>query len=388
MGAPGISYKKRLLAALGVIATIFVVLIGRLFYIQVVQSDELQERALSQWTRDTSLSAARGSILDTTGVVLAQSGTAYKVVIWPNSIDAVERTRVATELAELLGLEYETVLAKVSDTKKQEIILARRVEREVIDQIAARKLGMGVGTAIDTKRYYPSGTLFSQLLGFTTVDGVGQSGLEQKYDKYLAGEDGRMITETDRKGNALAYGVQEIIEPVDGYNLVLTVDSVYQSSLEKACKEALEVNNAATAQGILMNCKTGAILAITTQPDYDPNDPPRKDAELLALWPMHMSRAPHSSLSRLLRRLTATPSTKASAFIARDTTSSTARRYAAGSLAAMASKPCSRWCRIPATPPLWRWLRPWAWKPFMNTSTRLALVPPQGAASRVRRAAS
>lgn len=133
MGAPGVSYKKRLLAALGVIATIFVVLIGRLFYIQVVQSDELQERALSQWTRDTSLSAARGSILDTTGVVLAQSGTAYKVVIWPNSIDAVERTRVATELAELLGLEYETVLAKVSDTKKQEIILARRVEREVID---------------------------------------------------------------------------------------------------------------------------------------------------------------------------------------------------------------------------------------------------------------
>ena len=77
MGAPGVSYKKRLLAALGVIATIFVVLIGRLFYIQVVQSDELQERALSQWTRDTSLSAARGSILDTTGVVLAQSGTAY-----------------------------------------------------------------------------------------------------------------------------------------------------------------------------------------------------------------------------------------------------------------------------------------------------------------------
>ena len=88
-----------------------------------------------------------------------------------------------------------------------------------------------MGSAIDTKRYYPSGSLFSQLLGFTTVDGVGQSGLEQKYDKYLAGENGRMITETDRDGNTLAYGVQEIIEPVDGYNLVLTVDSVYQAAL-------------------------------------------------------------------------------------------------------------------------------------------------------------
>lgn len=282
MGAPSVSYKKRLLAALIVIATVFVVLIGRLFYIQVVQSDELQERALSQWTRDTSLSAARGNILDTTGVVLAQSGTAYKVVIWPTSIKSDERVRVATELAELLDMDYAKVLSKVSDGTKQEIVLARRVEREVIDQIAARKLGMGVGTAIDTKRYYPSGSLFSQLLGFTTVDGVGQSGLEQKYDKYLAGENGRMITETDRKGNALAYGVQEVIEPVDGYNLVLTVDSVYQSALEKACREALTVNNAATAQGILMNCKTGEILAITTQPDYDPNDPPRSDAELLA----------------------------------------------------------------------------------------------------------
>lgn len=282
MGAPSVSYKKRLLAALIVVATLFAALIGRLFYIQIIQSDALQERALSQWTRDTSLSAARGNILDATGVVLAQSGTAYKVVLWPKSIEADERERVATELAELLGMDYANVLSKVSDTSKQEIILARRVEREVIDQISARKLGMGVGSAIDTKRYYPSGSLFSQLLGFTTVDGVGQSGLEQKYDKYLAGENGRMITETDRDGNTLAYGVQEIIEPVDGYNLVLTVDSVYQAALEKACKEALEVNDAKTAQGILMNCKTGEILAITTQPDYDPNDPPRNDAELLA----------------------------------------------------------------------------------------------------------
>ncbi len=282
MGAPSVSYKKRLLAALIVVATLFAALIGRLFYIQIIQSDALQERALSQWTRDTSLSAARGNILDATGVVLAQSGTAYKVVLWPKSIEADERERVATELAELLGMDYANVLSKVSDTTKQEIILARRVEREVIDQISARKLGMGVGSAIDTKRYYPSGSLFSQLLGFTTVDGVGQSGLEQKYDKYLAGENGRMITETDRDGNTLAYGVQEIIEPVDGYNLVLTVDSVYQAALEKACKEALEVNDAKTAQGILMNCKTGEILAITTQPDYDPNDPPRNDAELLA----------------------------------------------------------------------------------------------------------
>lgn len=282
MEQPGISYKKRLIASLIIISVIFLLLIVRLFFLQILQSQELQDRALSQWTRDTSLTAARGNIQDTTGVVLAQSGTAYKVVIWPNNIDADERTRIATELSEILEMDYATVLSKVADTKKQEIVLARRVERETVDQITARKLGIGVGTAIDIKRYYPSGDLFSQLLGFTTVDGVGQSGLEQKYDKYLSGENGRMITETDRKGNPLAYGTQEVIEPVDGYNLVLTADSVYQAALEQACAEALAVNNAATAQGILMNCKTGAILAITTQPDYDPNDPPRHDAALLA----------------------------------------------------------------------------------------------------------
>ena len=282
MGAPGVSYKKRLFVALIIITVIFLALIAQLFNIQILKSDQLQERAMYQWTRDTSLSAARGTIEDSTGMVLAQSGTAYKVVLWPNRIKADERIRIATELSQLLGMDYETVLTRVSDINKQEIILARRVEREVVDQIAARKLGLGVGSAIDTKRYYPSGSLFSQLLGFTTVDGVGQSGLEQRYDKYLAGEDGRMITETDRDGNALAYGVQEVIEAVDGYDLVLTVNSVYQSALEKACKEALEVNNAKTVQGILMNCRTGAIYAITSQPDYDPNNPPRNDAELLA----------------------------------------------------------------------------------------------------------
>ncbi len=281
MGAPAVSNKKRLLATLVVMAVVFVILLGRIFYIQVIWSEELQKKALSQWTRDTSLTAERGVILDANGTVLAQSGTAYKVLVWPKQVKDGEKERVARELATLLELDYASVLAKVSDETKMEIVLKRAIERNTVDAITALKLGSGVGTAVDSKRYYPLGNTFSQLIGFTTVDGVGQAGLEQKYDKYLSGENGRMIAETDRKGNVLAYGVEEIIEPIGGGTLVLTVNSAIQSIAEKVSKQALTVNSAANVQCILMNCKTGAIIALSSQPDFDLNNPPRSELATL-----------------------------------------------------------------------------------------------------------
>lgn len=281
MSTSGISHKRRLVIMLWSIGAIFLVLLGRLFYLMVIQGEELQQMALAQWTRDTSLSAARGLIMDKSGTVLAQSGTAYKVLLWPNSIKSAEKERVAGELSRVLGMEYATVLERVNNTKLQQIELKRGVERSVVEEIATLQLGSGVGTAVDTKRYYPNGSLFSQLLGFTTIDGVGQAGLEQKYDTYLAGENGRTITETDRKGNALAYGAEEVVEPIDGYDLVLCADGAVQSFLEKALEEAVAVNKAENAQGIVMNCKTGEIIALSTKPDYDPNAPPRSDMELL-----------------------------------------------------------------------------------------------------------
>ena len=281
MGAPSVTYKKRLLWSLGIMAALLILLVGRLAWIMIVKGDDYEERAVSQQTKNTTVSATRGMILDANGIVLARNGTAYKIVIWPTSVKAEDRERVASELSRLLNMDFARVLARVSDTTKQEIILARQVEREVVDEIASLKLGMGVGTAVDTKRYYANGSLFAQLLGFCTVDGEGQAGLEQKYDDELAGKDGEMVTETDRKGKPLAYGVQEMIEATDGCDLTLTVDSVIQSSLEKACAEALEVNKASNVQGIIMNCNTGAIVAMTAQPDFDPNSPPRNDMALL-----------------------------------------------------------------------------------------------------------
>ncbi|HPY37463.1 MAG TPA: stage V sporulation protein D, partial [Clostridia bacterium] len=253
MAAPDTSNKRRLFTLLLVMGTLFALLLCRLFYVQLIWGPELQEKALLQWTLDTRLSAERGRILDRDGQTLAQSGTAYAVEINPKQIGPNELIRVASELSDVLGMEYEYVLNRISDQSKQQIILKRQVERELIDKLISRKLGLGVTFGIDTKRYYPMGNLLSQTLGFTTVDGVGQEGIERTCNKYLAGEAGRLITETDRDNKPLAYGTQEYIEPVDGCTLVLTVDAIAQSFLEKALQEALAVNRAKSAQGLIID---------------------------------------------------------------------------------------------------------------------------------------
>jgi len=283
VAAPNIVGKKRLFILLIFIGVIFAALIGRLFYVQVIWGPELQERALSQWTRDTSLSASRGRILDANGQVLAQSGTAYRVLVNPDStMSDQDRVVTAEKLSQILEMDFDYVLSKLSDVSKQQIVLKRQVEWAQIEQLINNMVvGRVVTYSVDTKRYYPMGKTLSQTLGFTNVDGAGQEGLERAYNKYLAGTDGRLITEKDNKNRALAYGSEEYIAPENGCDLVLTTDAAVQSYLEKALKEAVEVNKANTAQGIIMNCNTGEIVALATAPDYDPNNPPRDDLALL-----------------------------------------------------------------------------------------------------------
>ena len=243
---------------------------------------KLQRSALSQWTRTTIVPAARGEILDRTGKVLATNGNVYKVILWPKQMAESDRERAAAELSRLLGLSYETVLKRCASTQYQEIVLKRQVDAATRDAVNALKLGSGVGTATDSKRYYPMGSLLSQVIGFTNVDNDGQAGLELSYNKYLSGTDGKQIAETDSSGNLLAYGVVDYIEPIDGLDMVLSCSSVIESYLENALSQAIAVNNAKSAQGIIMDCTTGAILAMASKPDYDLNSPPRNDLELLA----------------------------------------------------------------------------------------------------------
>ncbi len=275
------SLKGRLGVVLALFAILFLVLIIRLFDVQVISGPKLQRMALDQWTRTTYLTAARGKILDVKGKVLAANDNVFKVVLWPKQIDESDRERVATELSRLLDMDYETVLARVN-SNYQERVLKRGVDEATRNAVEALKLGKGVGTANDSRRIYPYNELFSQIIGFTNIDGKGQEGLELAYDEYLSGTDGKQISETDSSGNVLAYGTTEYIDPIDGLDLVLTGDCVLESYLENALRDAVEVNNAKSAQGILMDCRTGAILAIGSQPGYDLNKPPRDDLSELA----------------------------------------------------------------------------------------------------------
>lgn len=293
-GSPKI--KRKLVLLLIFAGILMLVLALRLTQVMLINAPELQEKATSQWTRRSSLAAQRGRIMDRNGLVLAQTGTAYRVLINPQSIAADDRVRIASEISEVLGMDYEYVLEKVSTTERvrddgttaevKQVQLKRQVEASVIDQLEALQLGKGVSYITDQKRYYPFGQLFAQVIGFSGTDGEGQTGIEAEYDSYLAGTPGKLIAEVDRKGNALSYGEEQYLAPTDGYDITLTADSVAQSYLERFVEECQAVNGSITTTGILMNPNTGEILASTTYPSFDLNAPPRSDVTSL----MSMSR--------------------------------------------------------------------------------------------------
>lgn len=279
---PAASFKRRVPWLLLILILPFVVLICRIFYLQVIHRSSLLQKAQSQWRRTTPITASRGTIVDETGLELAVNTSAYQIVVWPQAAKDSEKPRIASELSLLLGVDEENLLSKLKSTRISEYVVKRQVDKSVADSVKELRLGNGVGILSDIKRYYPYGSLLSQTIGFTTVDSVGQSGLEMTLDKYLTGRDGKYIAETDRAG-ALIPGSEEVyIEPEDGSKVRLTVNSYFQSYLENALEEAVSVNNASNAQGIILDVTTGAIKAISTKPDFDLNSPPRSDLEALS----------------------------------------------------------------------------------------------------------
>ncbi len=276
--------KKKLLLLLVFAGMLFVLLALRLVQVQIIDGPTYQQKAEKQWTRRSNLTAQRGKILDRNGLVLAQSGTAYRVLVNPQAISDDDRVRIAVEVSDVLGLDYDYVYERVSNTKRQQAQLKRQVESSVVDQLTALQLGSGISFTSDNKRYYPFGSLFAQILGFTGIDGEGQTGLEAEYNTYLAGEDGLLVTEVDRKNQPLSYGKEEYLAPTSGYDMTLTTDAVIQSYLEKYVEQCQETNNANLATGLVMNPQTGEILAMATYPTFDLNNPPRDQVtELMAM---------------------------------------------------------------------------------------------------------
>ena len=290
--APAPKIKRKLVLLMVFAGLLMLLLALRLAQVMIIQGPELQAKAKTQWTRRQSLAAQRGKIVDRNGLVLAQSGTSYRVLANPPSIAADDRVRVATEVSDILGLDYDYVMERISPDPttgklRLQVQLKRQVESSVIDQLEALQLGNGISYTTDMKRYYPFGQLFTQLIGFTGIETEGQTGLEAEFNSYLAGVAGRLVIEVDRKNNPLSYGEENYIPPVEGYNMTLTADSVIQSYVEKYLKQCYELNRASTVSCVVMDPNTGEILAISTYPAFDLNSPPRDMVKEL----MSMSRA-------------------------------------------------------------------------------------------------
>ena len=261
---------------------------GRLFWLQVIEGRVLQRRAQSQWTSESAIRPTRGRIMDRNGAVLAQSATAYTASVSPRQV--VDATRFAALLAPVLDEEAPVIRRKAADTSKGGVTLKRQLPRETAQQLKRMKAEHvaagsdalnGLYLEEESKRYYPMGAFAAQLIGLTTIDGVGQAGLEQSLDRYLSGKAGRVLSQVDGKGRALGYGETEYVAAVNGGSVMLTIDASIQSFAEQAAREALEVNNAKAVRVLVMDPATGEILAMVNKPDYDLNDPPRNDVETL-----------------------------------------------------------------------------------------------------------
>ena len=287
MAQPKVSSRRRINAIVVLLTVVMVLtLIFRVGYIMIIDADNLKEKAADQWTRERPVAPKRGTILDANGKTLAQSASCEMVVIYPKQISEADKKKpgtldsVVSTLTAELGLNADTVRKKAQDTTKSAIILKRQVTKEQASRL--REIGLaGVAFSEDMKRYYSTPNFLTQVLGFTSVDGEGLEGIESRYNKYLAGTAGMIVSETDRDGNEIPDSVEQYIPPVDGNNVRLTIDSVIQSSCERAMDLCLKEQNAKRVTCIVMDPMTGAILAIVNKPDFDNNAPPRDDIKQL-----------------------------------------------------------------------------------------------------------
>ncbi|MBE6159794.1 MAG: stage V sporulation protein D [Lactobacillales bacterium] len=251
------------------IVMMFILVIIKVFYIQVISYGKLNNLASSLWNRNLPIESNRGKIYDTNGIVLADNKTTVSLVLVPNQIKNKEV--VAKELSSILNVSYKEMYEHVNKRTSIERVHpeGRRLSFDIADKINALKLD-GVYLVKESQRYYPYDKLMSHTLGFVGIDNQGLSGLELTYDKYLTGEYGSIKYTSDAKGNKLE--LEESYEkPQDGMNMTLTINYELQESLERELDNAVLKYNPDQALGIAMNPKTGEILAISSRPNFSPS---------------------------------------------------------------------------------------------------------------------
>ena len=252
----------------------------KVFYVQVFDYKKLSNLASDLWSRNLPIEASRGKILDRNGVVLADNVTTTSLVLVPNQIK--NKKEVTEKLAEILNVSYNEMKKHVFKNTSIERVhpLGRRLSYEVADKIEALKFD-GVYLLKEAKRYYPYKTLLAHVLGYVGIDNQGLSGLELQYDKYLTGEAGAIKYFSDAKGNKLTLS-DVYVKPQDGMDLQLTIDINIQKSVERELDNVVNMMNPDMALAVVMNPKTGEVLAMSSRPTFDPNNYKNYSSEVLS----------------------------------------------------------------------------------------------------------
>ncbi|MDK2798869.1 MAG: hypothetical protein PWP27_569 [Clostridiales bacterium] len=272
MAAPNLMIKKRVLLLLVFFTLAAIGLMIRTGWWQIYEGERLQKEAIQQQTRDRIINSKRGTIFDRNGKPLAVSASVETVSAIPNEIrKAGNAEEVAAKLSQILNMDYEEIYQKITKNSAYEIV-KRKIEKKEADEIRKLKF-KGIHLDEDSKRYYPYGNFASHVIGATGFDNQGLFGIEAKYDKYLKGLPGRIVSAKDAIGTDMPYKYEKYINPEDGVNVVLTIDEVIQHFVEKHLETAAienKVQNGAAA--IVMDPKTGDILAMAVKPDFDLNN--------------------------------------------------------------------------------------------------------------------
>lgn len=271
-------FNKRIIAVIVVISILFSLIFVRLFYVQVINGTNLQNKALSQWTRDLPLTAERGSIKDRNGSSLAISYTTYNVYVRGRQVDDANKT--AKYLSEKLQLDYSSTFEKVSNVNVSEVLLKMQVDKNVAVEIFNKNL-KGVYLSESVSRYYPYGNLMTQILGFTTIDNVGQAGMEAYYNDILKGMEGYSLVQSDLQGKEIYNSLNSYMPSTPGFNIDMTIDVNIQLAVEQTLEKLMQEQKAKSATAIVMDPNTGEILAMSSKPSFDLNNVPRNDVNAL-----------------------------------------------------------------------------------------------------------
>ena len=302
-----LSRKKRIRNEFLIVFLILIMLIIRIGWLQFVQGNELKSEAYAQQVLNRSINPERGTIYDSSGkVVLAMSSTVETITVNPMNISQENKEKVANAFVNIFELDYESVMKKLNKKSSIEII-TKRVDKEQSNKLREwmkeNNINIGINIDEDTKRYYPYNTLASHIIGFTGSDNQGLDGIEAKYDEELKGKKGYISKITDARGGEIENAEECYNDAIDGNDLILSIDVTIQSIVEKYLKKAC-IDNVCTDGGniIVMNPKTGDILAMSTYPEYNLNSPyePTTD-ELKEIWDSMSSSDKSKELTALWR---------------------------------------------------------------------------------------